>query len=98
MEGICINNRIGCAQKLGKQNSHKPGVTNGTLNTTSPNFHIHDKPNENIDVASEELIAANKYYRPSNNAIHTTDNFIQTKSISIPHTKLMLDTNVADDD
>ena len=33
---------------LGKQNRQRPGVTNGNLNTTSPNSHNHDKSIEKI--------------------------------------------------
>ena len=43
-------NGIVCAHKLGKQNMHQYGITNNTLNATSPNSHSHDMSNENSDI------------------------------------------------
>ena len=59
-------NRIGHVQKLGKYNRHIYVATNRPLNTTLPNYNIHDKYKENIDLGSKELITADTYSRPSN--------------------------------
>ena len=72
-------NGIGRAQKLSKQNMQLIGFTNGTLNTTSPTSHTHDKSNRNIDVGSKESITEDTYYCPRNDAIQTMDDLIQTK-------------------
>ena len=78
---------IGCAHKLGKKNRQIPVVKNGPLNITSPTLKSHVKTNENTGLGSKEPIAAEKYFRPSSDVIHTTDDLIQTKTLSIPHTK-----------
>ena len=59
-------NRIGHVQKLGKYNRHIYVATNRPLNTTLPNYNIHDKYKENIDLGSKEPITADTYSRPSN--------------------------------
>ena len=41
-------NKIGRAQKLGTQNMKQPGITNSTLNTTSPKSHHHDNSIEKL--------------------------------------------------
>ena len=91
-------NGIGRTHKLGKQNRQLPVVTNGNLNIVLLNSNMHDKSNENIDVASKEPITVDKYFIPSNGVIHTMDDFILIKLLSIPHTTNMSDMDVAVDE
>ena len=84
--------------KLGKINRQQPGVKNGTLDTTSPTYNRNDNSNKKINVSGKYSITPEAHSIPSNYVIHTTDDLIKTKPVSIPHTNIMLGTYVTVDE
>ena len=70
------------------------GVRNEPLNTNLTTSHDHDKSIKNIILASEESITSEKYSTPEKYVKYASAYLIQTKLLSIPHTTIMLETNV----
>ena len=53
--------------------------------------------NENIDIESKDSISSNTYSIKNSAVQDATDDIIQTKPVSRPHTTNMLDTNISVD-
>ena len=92
-----MTNGIGQAKKLGKHNRQWPGVANESSIKTWLSSNCHDKLNENIDKESKDSIFSNKYSIKNSAVQDATDDIIQTKPVSRPHTTNVLDTNISFD-
>ena len=77
-----------------KRKSQRHGVINDRLKIFLATSHDHDKSIKNINLASEESRTAEKYSTLEKYVKDASDDLIQTKPLSIPHTTTMFYMNV----